>query len=187
VTDADLYLRGAKTLLASWEQSARGAAGATVRRLRGVAVAVFPNDPERGVYNNALLERGLAGPERDDAIAAMEAAYQAAGVTRFAAWVHESDEAMRCALERHGYTVDETTRAMAMGLDDIHLPRPDLALGPGDWSEHLRLAGVPRGFLSRADPSAFHVLVARLDGMSVATGIAFDFGADCGISAQAEA
>jgi hypothetical protein len=30
LTDADLYLRGAETLLASWEEYARGATGAAV-------------------------------------------------------------------------------------------------------------------------------------------------------------
>jgi hypothetical protein len=57
LTDTDLYLRGTETLLASWEEYARGATGAAVQRHRGVAAAVFPNEPERGVYNNALLER----------------------------------------------------------------------------------------------------------------------------------
>src|SRR6266496_1819696 len=95
LTDADLYLRGIGTLLASWQEYARGATGAVVRRSPGVATATFPNEPERAVYNNALLERDLAAPERADALDAMEAAYAAAGVTRFAAWVHERDEAMR--------------------------------------------------------------------------------------------
>jgi ribosomal protein S18 acetylase RimI-like enzyme len=181
LTDAELYLRGAQTLLASWEQYADGATGAALQRLAGVAVAVFPNDPERGVYNNALLEHDLAASERADAISAMEAAYAAAGVTRFAAWVQESDWAMRSDLERRGYTVDEVTRAMGMTLDDIRLPCPDLELGPADWSEHLYLAGVPRGLLSDADPSAFHVLVASLGGENMSTAIAFDFAGDCGI------
>ena len=155
---------------------------------------MFPNEPERSVYNNALLERGLGASHRADAVCAMEAAYEAAGVTRFAAWVHESDAAMRAALERRGYTLDEVTRAMGMMLDDIRLPRRDLELGPADWSEHLRLAGMPSGFLTGADPGAFHVLVARLRGENVSTAIAsrlrgenvstaiaFDFAGDCGI------
>jgi ribosomal protein S18 acetylase RimI-like enzyme len=181
LTDAELCLRGAKTLLASWEQYARGATGATVRRFPGVATAVFPEAPERSVYNNALLDRQLAAPERADAICAMEDAYQAAGVTRFAAWVHESDGAMRSDLARRGYTVDEVTRAMGMTLDDLRVPNPDLELGPAAWPEHVRLAGMPPGFLSRIDPSAFHVLVARLGGQNVSTAIAFDFAGDCGI------
>jgi GNAT superfamily N-acetyltransferase len=181
LTDAELYLRGTETLLASWEQYARAATGATLRRFPGVVAAVFPNDPERGVYNNALLERDLGASGRADAISVMEAAYEVAGVTRFAAWVHESDAAMRGALERRGYTVDEVTRAMGMTLEDIRLPSPELELGPADWSEHVRLAGMPRGFLSGADPSVFHVLVASLGGENVSTAIAFDFAGDCGI------
>ena len=181
LTDAELYLRGAETLLASWEQYARGAVGATLQRLAGVAAAVFPDGPERAVYNNALLERDLVDSERAAAISAMEAAYEAADITRFAAWVHESDAAMRSALERRGYTIDEVTRAMGMALDDIRSPRPDIELGAADWSEHLRLAGMPSGFLSCMDPSTFHVLVASLTGERVSTAIAFDFDGDCGI------
>jgi ribosomal protein S18 acetylase RimI-like enzyme len=181
LTDADLYLRGIQTLLASWEEYARRATGAAVDRLPGVAVAVFPNEPERDAYNNALLERDLAVAERTDALDAMEAAYAAAGVGRFAAWVHESDHAMRFDLERRGYTIDQTTRAMGMVLDDVRLPRPQIELGPADWFEYLRIIGVPPGFLSGADRAAFHVLVARLEGENVAAAMAFDHDADCGI------
>jgi GNAT superfamily N-acetyltransferase len=180
-TDAELYHRGTETLLASWDAYARGANGAAVHRLAGVATAVFPEEPERSVYKNALLERDLSAAERADAIAAMEAAYETGGVTRFAAWVHESDAAMRSDLERRGYTLDEVTRAMGMALGDIRVPRPVLELGPAEWSEHLRIAGMPPGFLSGIDAAALRVLVARRRGKSVATGIAFDFGTDCGI------
>lgn len=181
LTDADLCLRGAETLLASWEEYAHGAAAAAVRRLPGVATAVFPNQPERAVYNNALLQGDLAAGERADALDAMQAAYAAAGVTRFAAWVHESDQAMRGDLERRGYTLDSSTRAMGMALDEVRLPRPEIELGPPDWLEYLRILGVPPGLLSRADRTIFHVLVARLDGENVATAMAFDHGGDCGI------
>jgi GNAT superfamily N-acetyltransferase len=70
---------------------------------------------------------------------------------------------------------------MGMVLDDVRLPRPDLELGPAEWSEHLRLAGMPSGFLGGADLSAFHVLVAGLGGENVSTAVAFDFDGDCGI------
>jgi ribosomal protein S18 acetylase RimI-like enzyme len=174
LTDADLYRRGRQTLVASWEEYARGATGAALRRLPGVTAAVFPNEPERAVYNNALLERA-------DAVDAMETAYAAVGVTRFAAWVHESDEPLRRELERRGYKLAETTRAMGMALDDIRLPRPELELAPRDWAEYLRIVGVPPDFLRGADPAAYHVLIARLDGENVATGMAFDLDGDCGI------
>jgi GNAT superfamily N-acetyltransferase len=181
VSDADLFLRGANTLVASWEEYARGAADAVVQRLPGVAAAVFPNEPERTVYNNALLTRDLGAVERSEAIDSMEAAYAAAGATRFAAWVHESDEAMRAELERRGYTLDTSTRAMGMTLDEIRLPRPDLELAGPDWLEYLRIVGVPPNFLSGADPSAYHILLARLNGETVATAMAFDRDGDCGI------
>jgi GNAT superfamily N-acetyltransferase len=184
LTDADLYLRGAETLLASWDAIARGSPGAAVIRSGGVASAVFPHEPERAVYNNALLERDLASPDRADAVEAMEAAYASAGIERFAAWVHESDEAMRDELEARRYTLDTSTRAMGMALSDIRPPRPEIDLAPPRWSEYLRYlrtVGLPPGLLSGVDPSAFHLLIARRDGESVATALAFDLGDDCGI------
>jgi len=148
---------------------------------------VFPRDPERAVYNNALLDRDLGPTERAVAVDAMDAAYRSAGVDRYAAWAHESDEGMRAELSNRGYTIDESTRAMGMSLDDISLalPEVDANVGPlSDWDEYLeylRMVGVPAGLLGGADPSAFHTLVARLDGENVATAIAFDHDRDCGV------
>jgi hypothetical protein len=48
LTDGDLYARGAATLLAAWEASARRSKGAVVVRTPGVAAAVFPREPARG-------------------------------------------------------------------------------------------------------------------------------------------
>jgi len=103
VTETDLYLRGASTLVASWDQYARAAAGATLLRSPGVAIGLFPNEPERSVYNNALFERDLPSAQRLGAVDAMESAYEQAGIPRFAAWVHEADFGMRAELERRGY------------------------------------------------------------------------------------
>jgi hypothetical protein len=180
-SDAELLSRGAATLVASWEEYARGATGASLQRLPGVAAAVFPSEPERSFYNNALLDGGLAATDRSRALDAMEAAYVAAGVRRFAAWVHESDRPMRDDLARRGYTLDAATRAMAMTLAGIRLRRPDVELASPDWHEHFRIAGVPPGFLAAADPAAYHVLLGRLEGETVATALAFDVGGDCGI------
>lgn len=181
LTDIDLYRRGIETLVGSWQEYARGATGAELRRSPGVAVAVFPNEPERDVYNNALLDRDLPGAQRAVALDAMEAAYAAAGVTDHAAWVHESDRAMCADLERRGYRLAETTRAMGIALEDLRAPRPQIDLGPPDWSEYLRVVGVPSEFLRAADRAAYHILVARLDGANVATAMAFDVGSDCGV------
>jgi len=178
---AELYRRGSDTLLASWKAYARGAVGAAVHRLPGVAAAVFPHEPERAVYNNALLERDLGPGERSGAVDAMEAVYASSGVARFAAWVHESDVPMTAELEQRDYTLDTTTRAMGMALDHIALPRPRIDLGPADWAEYLTMDGLPPGFLRSADHAVFHLLAARVDGEMVAAALAYDFGGDCGI------
>jgi len=178
---ADLYARGAATLLASWEEYARGATRAALHRLAGVSAAVFADEPERSVYNNALLDRGLDDAARAAAIDGMEAAYATARVDRFAAWVHETDTAMSAELARRGYMLDTTTRAMGMALDELCVPRPQLALGPPNWHEYLRIVGVAPDFLRTADPAAYHIVLARLDGENVSTGMAFDHEGDCGI------
>jgi len=181
LSNAELYFRGTDTLLAAWEAYALAASGSVVHRLPGVAAAVFPSEPERSVYNNAVLEGELGAAERAEAIASMEAAYATAGVTRFAAWVHERDRAMEADLHGRGYTLNEVTRAMGMQLDDIPVPRPELDVARTAWSEHLRVAGVPLPLLRGFDARAFHILVARHAGENVTTGIAFDHGTDCGI------
>jgi ribosomal protein S18 acetylase RimI-like enzyme len=184
ITDTDLYVRGAETMAASWEEYARGATGAALQRLPGVSVGVFPHEPERTVYNNALLERDLAGGARASALDAMEHAYASAGVTRFAAWVHESDEGMRDDLGGRGFTLTESTRAMGMALSELRVPRPQLDLAPPDWPvyvEHLGNTGAPEGLLRAADPSAFHLLLACAGGAIVSTGLAFDLAGDTGI------
>ena len=184
VTDTDLYTRGAATLLASWEEYARGSAGDALERLEGVSAAVFPHEPERSVYNNALLDRDLGPDDRASAIDAMEAAYSAAGVDRYAAWVHETDHGMRAELSDRGYTVAETTRAMGMSLEDISPTLSEHPLVRPKWPEYLQYlekVGVPPGLLSGADPSRFHLLMARLGGENIATAMTFDHDGDCGV------
>jgi GNAT superfamily N-acetyltransferase len=184
VTDTDLYARGAATLLASWEAVARGSGGASLARLDGVSAAVFPSEPERAVYNNALLDRDLGAASRAAAVDGMEAAYGAAGVDRYAAWAHESDAAMRTELELRGYAVEESTRAMGMALEDAAPALPEVAVEPADWAEYLhylRAFDVTAGLLAGTDPGAFHVLAARVAGETVATGLAFDHDGDCGV------
>jgi GNAT superfamily N-acetyltransferase len=179
--DIELYRRGMKTAVAAWEQYVRGTADAELRRGPGVAAAIFPSEPERNVYNNAILARDLPGPERAGAISAMETAYDARHVERFAAWVHETDEPLRSDLERRGYTIDETTRAMGMALTEIPLARPALELGSAGWDDFLRIFGLPAQLLGGADHSVFHLLFARLGDECVATATAFDHDRDCGI------
>lgn len=174
----DLYVRGCATAVASWEEDARGSAGAAVLRLSGVVAAVFPSGPERGFFNNAMLERAAD-------LDAMEAAYGAAGVERYAAWVHEGDSGTAAALGRRGYTVAETTRAMGMPVASAVPPRASVDVRPVAWREYLEYlwsAGVPEGLLGGSDGEAFHALAVRGPGGElVASAIAFDHDGDCGI------
>ena len=101
--------------------------------------------------------------------------------TDAAAWVHETDGPMRADLEDRGYTLAETTRAMALDLADLRVPRPQLELGPPEWSAHVAMMGQPGGFLAGLDEAAFHVVMVHLDGRPVATGMAFDAAGDCGV------
>jgi ribosomal protein S18 acetylase RimI-like enzyme len=183
-SDQELYRRGAATLLASWEQYARGAAGAAVTRLPGASVATFPYPPERGVYNNALTHRDLGPAERQATLDAVEAAYAAAGVDRYAVWVHESDEGMRRELSDRGYAVAESTRAMGVVLDGGAAPTFGVEVEPLDWAEYLAYlegVGVPAGLLGGADPGAFHALGVRHAEQTVASAISVDHEGDCGI------
>jgi hypothetical protein len=179
--DAALYRAGTATLLASWEEYARGAEDAALLRLDGVAAAVFPHQPERAVYNNALLERDLERTARAAALDAMAAAYTAAGVDHFAAWVHESDEPMRHDLERRAYAVDTTTRAMGMSLHDIAQPRPPHSFRRAGWPEYLAAEQLPPDLLKGADHEALHLLVACDGGEIVSAALAYDFEDDCGV------
>jgi GNAT superfamily N-acetyltransferase len=181
VNDRDLYDRGVATLLTSWEVYARSSRGAAVIRLPGAAAAVFPDEPERRIYNNAVLERELASADRAYAVAAVEETYAKADVGRFAVWAHETDVATRADLERRGYRIDESTRAMGMSLNDVRVPRPEIELGPADWDEHRRTLGLPSGLLEGVDRSVVHVLVACIHGENVATAVAVDHEGDCGI------
>ena len=182
LTDSDLFMRGVETLLAGWEADADGSRGATVLRSPGVVTGVFPHGPERAFYNNALLERDRGPAERCGAVDRMEAAYASAGVDRFAAWVHESDEAMRHELVARGYTLDTSTRAMGMALDDIRVPPPDSHVGAADWSVYLAYVdALAPGLLAGVDPRTYRVVAAREDGETVATGLSLDVVDDCGI------
>jgi GNAT superfamily N-acetyltransferase len=73
-----------------------------------------------------------------------------------------------------------------MGLDlrALRLPWPELDLAPPDWAayvEHLAAAGVPEGLLAGVDPQPFQLLLARVDGETVGTALAFDHAGDCGV------
>ncbi|HEY1294924.1 MAG TPA: GNAT family N-acetyltransferase [Chloroflexota bacterium] len=181
LTEAELYQRGIATMIASWGAYARCASDASVQRHPGVTTAVFRCEPERAFYNNAVLDRRLNAVERAQAVEHMHAAYAAASVGRFAAWVHEADTAMQRDLVRLGYTLDETVRAMGLSLDDIRLPQPELDLRPLEWPDYLRIFDLPPALLANGSRECLQVVVAFLDDEPVTSALTFDLGRDCGI------
>jgi hypothetical protein len=70
LTDADQYLRGAATVLATWGEDVRGATDAARSTPRTFPPRSFPNESERALRHAALLERELAAAERADAMPA---------------------------------------------------------------------------------------------------------------------
>jgi ribosomal protein S18 acetylase RimI-like enzyme len=179
-----LYERMEANLLASWERYATGSSGAFVRRAADVTIAVFPSPPERVVYNNTLLSRGLDQARADAAIRLLEQLYASAGVDGYAVWAHESEAASIACLEARGYDVDTTTRAMAMSLDAIDMPQPHPRLPSTDWPQYVQVLGelgAPEGVLTDMDPTGFHTVLGCLDGQRVAAAIAYDHRGDCGI------
>jgi ribosomal protein S18 acetylase RimI-like enzyme len=180
-SDDSLYERMLTTLVGSWTRIAEGTPRAEVVQVGGGVVAVFPAGPERLFYNNAVLTRGLDAEQVRHVAAEIVARYQAAGVDRYAVWAHESDEAGNADMTDRGFHVDITTRAMAMSLDEIAVPFPDIEMGPSDWDEYLRVTEIPEGTLAGVDRGAFHVLVARVHGENVAAGMAYDHEGDCGV------
>ena len=172
---AQLYRRGMTTVLASWEEYARGATGAEVRRLPGVAAAIFPNEPERGVYNNA--PRAVAAPARRRSTRWRPRTRR--GVERFAAWVHETDE-LHAGRSAAGAT--PSTRRRARWACRSTTSRPRAGRGcPRAGTTYLRIFGLPAGLLGGADPSVFHVCSPASPARVSPTAIAFDHDGDCGI------
>jgi ribosomal protein S18 acetylase RimI-like enzyme len=178
---AELYRRQAATLVASWEVDALHSRGAQVLRGDGAAICLFPAEPERGVFNNALLERGMDAAAAARAIDAVEAAYRDASIDRYAVWAHESEPTAIAELTVRGFRFDSSTRAMAMPLDRLTAARPELDLAELDWEGYVRGFGVPPGLLAGTDADELHLRGARLDGHVVGAVLAYDHEGDCGI------
>lgn len=173
----ELYDRMFETLAASWAYFADGSPGARVVREEGAAIAVFLHRPDRDIFNNALLGRD---GDTAAAIAAIETTYGAAGIDGYAAWAHESDGAAVEQLIARGYVYDTSTRAMAMRLDEIAMPRPVIELADAGYDEFLAINGLPGGLFPDLGPGA-HFYIARDQGRNAAAVMAFEHEGDCGI------
>jgi hypothetical protein len=182
MTDDELYERAAETLIATWEAYARGSRGARLHRGDAAAVAVFPAEPERSIYNNALLTRHLLRTEARETADAIERLYEGAGIDDYALWVCEQDAGARDELETRGYAVSERSRVMGMTLDDLPSPDSTVSISEASWAEHLEVLGTPADLLAGLVPNPFHVLAARRTGRPLATGMSLDHLGDCGVN-----
>jgi GNAT superfamily N-acetyltransferase len=183
-TDEDLYRRATGTLLVSWREYARGTADAALLRLDGASAAIFPTEPERSVYNNALVDRNLTARQSARAVAAIRSIYAEADVDRYAAWVHDSDAVTRAEFARHDHRVTEMSRVMAMPLSRLTQGRSEVEIEALEWPRYLDFLyrdEAPVGLLQGADPAAFHALGVRVGDADVAAAIALDHNGDCGI------
>ena len=132
------------------------------------------------MFNNAVLVHGLGAHERRDAMDTLVTTYADAGITSYAAWVHETDTAMPAELTGRGFVHQETSWAMGRSLDPATgASRADV--DAGTWADYLRVLELPPGLLERADPGDCHPGARRLDGDPVATGMAFDHDGDAGV------
>ncbi|MGC4111491.1 MAG: GNAT family N-acetyltransferase [Nocardioides sp.] len=178
--EISLHLRGLRTAVACWEAYAGTIAGGTLHRLPGIDVAVFTDGPEREFFNNAVPAHDLDAAQRRAAVDALVSTYADAGITSYAAWVHETDRGMLDELTSRDFRHQETTWSMGRTLDaDPPSDREDV--DPGSWAEYLRVLELPAGLLEDADPADFDIAVGRVDGAAVAAGMAFDHEADTGI------
>ncbi len=178
-TDEELFDRSLATLVESWAYLASGSPGATVEEVDGIVIAAFAAPPEREFLNNAVLPRGRR--RIGAALEGLERVYAERGIERYAIWVHESDEATAAEVAGRGYALDTTTRTMAMpvaALGEVDSSSLDL-FEPG-LEEFWRAVGVA-GMVPELSRGEGHFYVARLDGESVSTLMAFDHEGDCGI------
>jgi ribosomal protein S18 acetylase RimI-like enzyme len=113
----------------------RSSPGAAVFERDDVLGAVVPTCPERSMVNSVVYGRpvGLAG-----ALAGLEDAYRAAGISAWIVWVPEPDREGIAVLRDAGYRLDSAPAAMQLELADLPVGDP----GALDWDAEATAAEV---------------------------------------------
>lgn len=152
----------------------------------GVLAAVCPSIPDRSVFNSVIY-RDTAGLL--EALPALAAVYDDAGVRAWTVWTPRPDEAAREGLEAAGHVLDAHPEAMAAPLHEMDLGAGAESL---DWTYGGDSVSDMCDVLEEAfhwplAPAADllagveHVYVARDGGRAVSCVAALDRDGDCGI------
>lgn len=171
-----------------WRLIAEGSSGSTWENGE-VLAAIFPQAPDRSVFNSVFYEDG----ERLIAsLGRIAAAYAEAGVRAWTVWVPEADRDTAAALERAGHVFDAEPRAMAMELTELRTPDPDPSIEIRedlDMREVARLNEIAYGWppgefgaVAEAEIPHTYAYFASLDGETVGTVVVWDHGDDTEIA-----
>jgi GNAT superfamily N-acetyltransferase len=184
VNDRELFEREQAGLAAFYRLVAAGSKSSRLIEQGDLVAAVVPITPERSFCNGVVPQSSQGLSEALDALAA---AYEQAGVRAWTVWVPASDTRSALLLEQSGHRLDATPAAMALELEGFEAttgrieldatPRfedvgaiNDAAYGyDGDFAQAI--ADLP--------DDAAHLYVARVDGKPVASTVALDHEGDC--------
>ena len=164
-------------------------AGGSIWEDGDVVAAVFPMAPERSFFNSVFYEDGnrlLASLDR------IAAAYEQARVRAWTVWVPETEEPVARGLADAGHLLDAEPRAMAMEISELRPPDPDEAIElreHPDMAEVARLNEIAYGWapgefeaVGRSAGADTFAYFASIDGETVGTTVAWDYGHDAQIA-----
>lgn len=192
-SDAELYQRVRRLLVAEAELFGASAPRARLFRRDGLVASINPHAPDRSMFNWVVAEG------RAPLLAAyseLALAYEHAGVRAFTVWVDPGDDETERELGLRGHVLDGRPVAMAANLDALTLPDPtDLVFEEThDAATISAINDSAYGF----PPPAFRAALERIpdprwrgylglrDGRAVACVMTYESSdGDCGVSAVA--
>jgi ribosomal protein S18 acetylase RimI-like enzyme len=184
--DATLFARTYASLREFYRLPGAGPGDSSTVELEGVTAAVVPATPDRSFMNSVVYET-TADLER--ALPELADVYRSAGVAAWTVWVPDGDEHAAELLEQAGHVLDASPAAMAMELDSLTAPRPDLDLVPAPSLETVgaindRAYDLDGGDIEPGirDLTGLRAYVSGLEGRPVCCAAALDHGDDCTIT-----
>jgi GNAT superfamily N-acetyltransferase len=192
-SDAELYQRVRRLLVAEASLFGASAEGASVLRLPGVLGSVNPAAPDRSMFNWVIAEQ----PSRLFAVYdELAQRYEAAGVRAWTVWSDEHDQLTADWLRERGHVLDAKPRAMAADIAALSLPPVgDLSWGAttdvsvvaaiNDQAYDFPAPAFGAALVRNADPR-WHAYVAHQGDAAIACVLGFESeDGDCGITGVA--